>query len=155
MQMERTANRASQLQLVAESLLLRSFDRRPQLTLNNMPMSVVGVMPESFDVGSIFIPGTHFDLFAFPVSPKPIAGEYAGSRGTNEAAIDQRTLVRCFVRRSGDDPGNRSGVSRRRSRGWLSSCPPSIEDRSHDCPPRRLAPIRTGSESPSARSAAS
>jgi len=35
------------------------------LTLNNEPVTVVGVMPESFDFASVFAPGSHIDLY-FP-----------------------------------------------------------------------------------------
>jgi hypothetical protein len=35
------------------------------LTINEQPHTVVGVLPASFDFGTIFAPGSHFDLF-FP-----------------------------------------------------------------------------------------
>ncbi|MBS1876994.1 MAG: ABC transporter permease [Acidobacteria bacterium] len=39
------------------------------LTLNNEPVAVIGVLPESFDFASIFAPGSKIDLFsAFPLS---------------------------------------------------------------------------------------
>jgi predicted permease len=39
------------------------------LTINNAPHTVVGVLPASFDFGSVFAPGSHFDLyFPFPLS---------------------------------------------------------------------------------------
>jgi predicted permease len=42
-----------------------------KLTVNEKPVTVIGVMPESFDFGSIFVPGTHYDLFApFPLAPE-------------------------------------------------------------------------------------
>ena len=40
-----------------------------KLTLDNQPVIVVGVLPESFDFGSIFTPGTQIDLFV----PWPLA----------------------------------------------------------------------------------
>jgi predicted permease len=40
-----------------------------QLTLDNQPVIVVGVLPESFDFGSIFTPGTPIDIFV----PWPLA----------------------------------------------------------------------------------
>ncbi len=41
------------------------------LTLNNRPYTVVGVLPASFDFGSVFAPGSHFDLFfPFPLTPE-------------------------------------------------------------------------------------
>ncbi len=39
------------------------------LTLNNEPVTVAGVLPASFDMASVFAPGSHFDLyFPFPLS---------------------------------------------------------------------------------------
>jgi predicted permease len=39
------------------------------LTLNDQPHTVVGVLPASFDFGSVFAPGSHFDVyFPFPLS---------------------------------------------------------------------------------------
>ncbi len=39
------------------------------LTLDDAPVTIVGVLPESFDFGSIFAPGTHIDLyFPFPLT---------------------------------------------------------------------------------------
>jgi len=41
------------------------------LTLDNEPTTVVGVLPASFDFGSIFAPGTHVDLYVpFALSPE-------------------------------------------------------------------------------------
>ncbi|HEY3744123.1 MAG TPA: ABC transporter permease [Bryobacteraceae bacterium] len=54
----------------------RRFDADPQvigrkIILNDVPVTVVGVMPESFDFGAIFAPGRHFELLApFPLSPE-------------------------------------------------------------------------------------
>ncbi len=42
-----------------------------KLTLDEKPVSVVGVLPETFDFSSIFHPGSHIDLFsAFPLTPE-------------------------------------------------------------------------------------
>lgn len=41
------------------------------LTLNGNPVTVVGVLPASFDFGAVFAPGTHVDLF----SPFPLTKE--------------------------------------------------------------------------------
>jgi predicted permease len=39
------------------------------LTINEEPVTVVGIMPASFDMASVFAPGSHFDLyFPFPLS---------------------------------------------------------------------------------------
>ncbi|MBI4906874.1 MAG: ABC transporter permease [Acidobacteria bacterium] len=41
------------------------------LTINDRPAAVIGVLPESFDFGSVFAPGSRIDLFsAFPLSPE-------------------------------------------------------------------------------------
>ncbi len=52
------------------------FDSDPdvvgrKLTLNNRPATVVGVLPESFDFGSVFAPGTRIDIFVpWPLTDK-------------------------------------------------------------------------------------
>ncbi len=39
------------------------------LTLNDEPVTVVGVLPASFDFASVFAPGSHIDLFfPFPLT---------------------------------------------------------------------------------------
>src|SRR5450631_4498323 len=39
------------------------------LTINGEPVTVAGVLPASFDLGAVFAPGSHFDLyFPFPLS---------------------------------------------------------------------------------------
>ena len=41
------------------------------LTINDQPHTVVGVLPPSFDFGTVFAPGSHFDLFfPFPLTPE-------------------------------------------------------------------------------------
>jgi predicted permease len=62
--------------LLGHGLWERRFNSNPaivgtSLTLNDKPFTVVGVLPESFDFGSVFAPGSHFDLyFPFPLSPE-------------------------------------------------------------------------------------
>src|SRR4029077_20027698 len=42
-----------------------------KLTLNNRPVTVVGVLPASFDFGSVFAPGTPIDIFVpWPLTDK-------------------------------------------------------------------------------------
>jgi len=42
-----------------------------KLTLNERPFTVIGVMPASFDFGSVFAPGSRFDLFLpLPLTPE-------------------------------------------------------------------------------------
>ena len=62
--------------LLSHGLWVRRFAADPQivgrtLTLNDEPVTVVGVMPASFDFGSVFAPGSHLDLYLpFPLSPE-------------------------------------------------------------------------------------
>jgi putative ABC transport system permease protein len=54
--------------LLSYSFWRRRFDSDPsvvgrKLMLNNRPVTVVGVLPESFDFGSVFAPGTLVDIF--------------------------------------------------------------------------------------------
>jgi predicted permease len=60
--------------LLSHGLWTRRFDSDPRiasrtLTINNEPVTVAGVLPASFDMASVFAPGSHFDLyFPFPLS---------------------------------------------------------------------------------------
>ena len=62
--------------LLAHGLWERRFNSDPAivgsaLTINDKPVTVVGVLPASFDFASVFAPGSHFDLFfPFPLSPE-------------------------------------------------------------------------------------
>ncbi|MGD0298068.1 MAG: ABC transporter permease [Bryobacteraceae bacterium] len=62
--------------LISHGLWVRRFASDPTivgraLTLDNEPVTVVGVMPASFDFASIFAPASHIDLyFPFPLSPE-------------------------------------------------------------------------------------
>ena len=41
------------------------------ITLNNEAVTVIGVLPASFDFATVFAPGTHFDLYVpFPLAPE-------------------------------------------------------------------------------------
>jgi predicted permease len=53
-----------------------------KLTLNNAPVTVVGVLPESFDFASVFAPGTSVDLFV----PWPLTAQ-TNSRGNTTAVV--------------------------------------------------------------------
>jgi predicted permease len=62
--------------LVSHSLWERRFASDPAilgraLTLNDQPVTVVGVLPATFDFASVFAPGSHIDLF----SPFPLSAE--------------------------------------------------------------------------------
>ena len=60
--------------MLAHGFWARRFNSDPAivgtaLTINNEPHTVVGVLPASFDFGSVFAPGSHFDLyFPFPLA---------------------------------------------------------------------------------------
>lgn len=62
--------------LLAHGLWTRRFGSDPaivgrSLTINGEPVTVAGVLPASFDLASVFAPGSHFDLyFPFPLSPE-------------------------------------------------------------------------------------
>jgi predicted permease len=60
--------------MLSHGLWERRFASDPHIvgqsiTLDNEPVNVIGVLPASFDFGSVFAPGTHMDLyFAFPLT---------------------------------------------------------------------------------------
>jgi predicted permease len=62
--------------LLSYSFWRRRFDSDPNvvgrtLTLNNHPVTIVGVMPASFDFASVFAPGTPIDIFIpWPLNDK-------------------------------------------------------------------------------------
>jgi predicted permease len=62
--------------LLSYAFWRRRFDRDPNvvgrtLTLNNRPVTIVGVMPASFDFASVLAPGTPVDIFIpWPVNDK-------------------------------------------------------------------------------------
>ncbi|HEY7210940.1 MAG TPA: ABC transporter permease [Bryobacteraceae bacterium] len=62
--------------LLSYGLWKRRFASDPQIvgraiTLDDSPVTVVGVLPASFDFGSVFAPGTHMDLYVpFPLTPE-------------------------------------------------------------------------------------
>ena len=66
--------------LLSYSFWRRRFESDPsvvgrKLTLNNGPVTVVGVLPASFDFGSIFAPGTSIDIVVpWPVNDKTKPG---------------------------------------------------------------------------------
>src|SRR5262249_55460276 len=54
--------------MLSHALWVRRFNANPAivgtaLTIDDVPQTVVGVLPESFDFASIFSPGSRFDLF--------------------------------------------------------------------------------------------
>jgi predicted permease len=72
------------------------------LTINDEPHTVVGVLPASFDFGSVFAPGSHFDLyFPFPLVPQTnrwgntmaMIGRLKPGVSASEAQAEIRTLA--------------------------------------------------------------
>src|SRR4029079_15596756 len=54
--------------LISDALWRRRFGSDPAIvgravTINNTPVTIVGVLPEDFDFGSVFSPGARVDLF--------------------------------------------------------------------------------------------
>ncbi len=70
---EETSGSGPRVALISHSLWTERFASDPTivgraLTINNAPVTVIGVLPESFDFGSIFAPGSHIDLYyAYPL----------------------------------------------------------------------------------------
>jgi predicted permease len=65
-----------QIALLTYGLWQRRFAADPaivgrKLTLNDSPVTVIGVLPESFDFAAVFAPGRHLDLFF----PMPLTAE--------------------------------------------------------------------------------
>jgi predicted permease len=62
--------------LLSHGLWQRRFAANPgvvgrTLIINEQPVTVVGVLPDDFDMGSVLAPGSRFDLFVpFPLSPE-------------------------------------------------------------------------------------
>ncbi len=62
--------------VLGHGLWQRRFAANPavvgtSLTINDQSYTIVGVLPASFDFGSVFAPGAHFDLFfPFPLAPE-------------------------------------------------------------------------------------
>ncbi|MBA2603407.1 MAG: ABC transporter permease [Acidobacteria bacterium] len=93
--------------LLSHGLWRRRFASDPavvgtSLTLNDQPHTVVGVLPASFDFGSVFAPGSQFDLFfPFPLSPETnrwgntlaLIGRLKPGASAGEAQAEIRTLA--------------------------------------------------------------
>ena len=75
-----------------------------RLTLNDEPVTVVGVLPESFDFASVFAPCSHIDLyFPFPLTPKTNRWgntlAIIGRQGCDSAGSRPVRILRRFARR--------------------------------------------------------
>jgi predicted permease len=71
---DESATDATNVVMLSYSLWQREFASDPtiigkSITLTNAPQTIVGVLPPTFDFGSIFAPGTRIDLFVpFPLT---------------------------------------------------------------------------------------
>ena len=93
--------------LLSDGLWRRRFASDPaivgrSLTLNDEPHTVVGVLPASFDFGSVFAPGSRFDLyFPFPLSPETnrwgntmaMVGRLTPGTSVGDAQAEIRTIA--------------------------------------------------------------
>ena len=95
--------------LLSHGLWKRRFASDPavvgrNLTLNNEPVAVIGVLPESFDFASIFAPGSKIDLFsAFPLSAET---NRWGNHGDGRTAEARSGHPRCAGRGWRAGPAN-------------------------------------------------
>ena len=64
MQMEWTESGAAEPRVMGAALRIRSGHCGKAIRLDDAPVTVAGVMPASFDFGSIFAPGSHIDLYS-------------------------------------------------------------------------------------------
>ena len=97
--------------VLGDGLWRRRFAADPSivgssLTLNDEPHTVVGILPPSFDFGSVFAPGSQFDLyFPFPLSPETnrwgntmaMIGRLRPGVSAEEAQAEIRTLGKQIV----------------------------------------------------------
>ncbi len=93
--------------MLGHGLWQRRFNGDPgivgsSLTLNDQAHTVVGVLPASFDFGSVFNPGSHFDLyFPFPLSQETnrwgntmaMIGRLAPGVSVEQARAEIRTVA--------------------------------------------------------------
>src|SRR5512145_1981048 len=93
--------------MLAHGFWQRRFNSDPSivgtaLTIDNEPHTVVGVLPASFDFGSVFAPGSHFDLyFPFPLAEQTnrwgntmaMIGRLRPGRTVSDAHAEIRTIA--------------------------------------------------------------
>jgi predicted permease len=71
---DESSGTGARVAMMSHGLWSRRFASDPTvigrvLTINDAPVTVVGVLPDSFDFGSVFSPGSHIDLFTpFPLT---------------------------------------------------------------------------------------
>jgi predicted permease len=93
--------------VLSDGFWRRRFDGDPavvgtSVTINDQPHTIVGVLPSSFDFGTVFAPGSHFDLFfAFPLTPETnrygntmaMIGRLSPGASVGEAHAEIRTIA--------------------------------------------------------------
>ncbi|HEY9228367.1 MAG TPA: ABC transporter permease [Gemmatimonadaceae bacterium] len=104
---EEAATNGPKAVLISHPLWERQFSSSPSIigqtvTLNAASVTVVGVLPESFDFGSVFAPGTRIDVFRpYPLTPETnrngntlsIIGRLAQGATLASAAAEVKVLV--------------------------------------------------------------
>src|SRR5581483_12442965 len=92
--------------LLAHGLWQRRFNADPEivgrsLTIDGEPYNVAGVLPATFDFGSVFAPGTRVDLyFPFPLTDETnrwgntiaVIGRLKPGAGAAEANAEVKTI---------------------------------------------------------------
>ena len=98
--------------LLSHGLWTRRFASDPSIvgsavTLNGEAVTVIGVLPASFDFATVFAPGTHFDLYVpFPLAPETnrwgntmaMIGRLAPGVSAAQAQADTRTIAAQLTR---------------------------------------------------------
>ncbi len=108
--------------LMSNGLWKRRFASDPnivgrELTMDGGRVTVVGVLPRSFDFGSIFAPGTRVDLY----SPFPLSGET--NRYGNTLAIIARLKPGVTAAAARSDARRVSALATRAHREWNDFVP--------------------------------
>ena len=110
--------------LLSHGLWVRRFASDPgvvgrKLTLNDDPVTVVGVMPATFDFPSVFAPGSHIDLyFPFPMSAETnrwgntlaIIGRLKPGMPVRSAQAEVSILARQFTKAHATDRNDFEGL---------------------------------------------
>jgi len=110
--------------MLAHGLWQRRFNGNPAivgtaLILNGEPHTVAGVLPASFDFGTVFAPGSHFDLyFPFPLSQETnrwgntmaMIGRLKPRVTATAAAAEVRTLAAQITKEHPDRNGFQGNV---------------------------------------------
>ena len=98
--------------MLSHGLWTRRFASDPgiagrRLTINDEPVTIVGVLPATFDFAQVFAPGSHIDLyFPFPLSPETnrwgntlaVIGRLKPGIAIGSAQAEVRTLAEQITR---------------------------------------------------------